>query len=266
MLVDESMVIGDIDVAYTEGGKGEDVVLVHGLAEDQHSFSVTQETLAGFHTLAYAFRGHGGTSIGNAKGSLEQLGEDLIALLETLEGPARCVGYSLGGTIVLWAAASRPDLISHVVVAGSSTVVGRSAVEFFKERIALIESNRTAFAMALREDTKAQITRQDADVDAVTERRLDAVGDGDGYINAARAMIAVNGKPLTPMLGKIKCPVDVIGGDRDVFCPRKAADIIMSGLSNGHYHEIADSGHLMSVDQPLVYANQIRDILTRRTT
>ena len=264
MAADRQRTIRDIDVAYSEMGDGESVVMVHGLAEDQHSFAALQNALPDFHTYAYAFRGHGGTSIGEADGSLQQLGEDLIAFLENVSGAARCVGYSLGGTIVLWAASRRPDLVQHAVIAGTSTIVGRTAVGFFNDRIDLIKKDKSAFAEALLSDTGVQILSADVDVDDVAAQRLKAVGDGQGYVNAARAMIGVNQTPLTPELVNIDCPVDVIGADGDVFCPRKAADIIMAELRHGNYHEIKNAGHLISVDQPDAYADAIRNILQRR--
>lgn len=264
MLADKRLNVRDIEVAYTESGEGELVVMVHGLAEDQGSFAALQNALPEFHTVAYAFRGHGNTSIGRADGTLAQLGEDLCALLEELGGPARCVGYSLGGMIVLWAAVHRPDLVRHVVTVGSSTVVGRAAVGFFEDRIQMILSDRDAFDTALRDDTAAQIRNPDADVGTVTLRRLEAIGDGAGYINAARAMIAIHREPFTGQLAGMECPVDVIGADGDVFCPRKAADIMLDQLGSARYHEIAGSGHLISVDQPAAYADVLRDILKRR--
>ena len=70
MLVDKQRRLRDIDVAYTECGNGDSVVMVHGLAEDQRSFSAVQQELSQFHTYAYALRGHGNTSIGEADGNL----------------------------------------------------------------------------------------------------------------------------------------------------------------------------------------------------
>ncbi|MGI9270350.1 MAG: alpha/beta fold hydrolase [Woeseiaceae bacterium] len=264
MGTEQQRAVRDIEVAFTENGNGDTVVMVHGLAEDQRSFADLQNALSDFHTYAYSFRGHGDTSVGEADGSLQQLGEDLIAFLEEVSGPARCIGYSLGGTVVLWAASRRPDLIQHVVIAGTSTIVGRTAVGFFHDRIELIQNEKPAFAKALRSDTAAQILNANVDVDAVTATRLEAIGDGQGYINAARAMIGVNEAPLTPELETIDCPVDVIGGEGDVFCPRKAADIIMAELKHGTYHEIKNAGHLISVDQPDAYAETIKNILHRR--
>ncbi len=256
--------IGDIDVGYTEKGAGEPVVLVHGLAEDRRHWARLQIGLQGSRSLAYDLRGHGETTLGLADGTLSQLGGDLVGFLETTTGPARCVGFSLGGTVVLWAAASRPDLIRHAVVAGTSTVVGRAAAAFFSERIELVSTNFAAFPCALREDTEKQIVTAKGNLAEVTdELRVEAVGNGGGYVNAARAMLAMHQSPLTPRLAEIRCPVDVVGADGDVFCPRKAADIMIEALPDATYHEIADCGHWMPVDQPEAYARTLGTILQR---
>ena len=257
--------LGDIEVGYTERGAVPPVVMVHGLAEDRRSWSVAQERLAAYRTLAYDLRGHGETEAGDGDGdgTLGQLAGDLARFLEALTGPAACLGYSLGGTVVLALAAARPDLVTRAVVSGTSSVVGRAAAGFFEERIGMLGSDRPAFEAALRDDTAAQIVTPGADLDAITRRRIEAVGDGRGYVNAARAMQGLRDAPLTGALARVRCPVDVIGGDGDLFCPRRAADIILAELADGAYHEIADCGHLMTVDQPEAYSVTLRAALER---
>ncbi len=256
--------LNDIEVEYHDNGSGPPAVLVHGLAEDQRSWLDAQKRIRGFHTYAYDLRGHGKTTIGDADGTLEQLGNDLIAFLEQVSGPAVCVGFSLGGTVVLWAAAHRPDLIPHAVVIGTSSIVGRAAVEFFHQRIKMIQSDPTAFASALKEDTAKQLVTNSAALEELATSRLEAVGNGAGYINAARAMARMREHSLSPLVGQIVCPVDVIGADKDTFCPKKAADILCGALQRLHYTEIAGAGHLMSVDQPEAYAKAIQTALSRR--
>ena len=105
----------------------------------------------------------------------------------------------------------------------------------------------------------------DAVLEEVTdELRVEPVGNGDGYVNAARAMLGMHQEPLTPRLGEIRCPVDVVGADADVFCPRKAADIMVEALTDAAYHEVADCGHWMPVDQPEAYARTLASILRGR--
>ena len=253
--------LADIGVGYTRMGEGPPAVMLHGLAEDRNSWADVQRRLSDFTTYAYDLRGHGETDLGEAEGSLEQLGGDLIAFLDALTGPADCIGYSLGGAVVLWVAAKRPDLVTRATVTGTSTVVGRRAAKFFRDRIETIRSDFSGFAGELKEDTRLQLVVAGDRLEDVTARRLAAIGTGDGYVNAARAMVRLNEEPLTQVLPEIACPVHVIGGDADVFCPRKAADIMIDALRNGTYHEVAGAGHLMSIDQPDAYAQAIRNAL-----
>ena len=101
----------------------------------------------------------------------------------------------------------------------------------------------------------------DVDVDAIAAARLVAVGTGAGYVNAARAMIGMRSAPLNPRLDRIAVPVDVIGADRDAFCPRRAADILLEALPDARYHEISGAGHLVSVDQPANYGRLLARLL-----
>lgn len=128
-----------------------------------------------------------------------------------------------------------------------------AAAGFYAERIELFRGgDKAAQAAALRSDTAAALHNTAVDVDAVTRERVEAVGDGAGYINAATAMASLSGNPLTPELEAItpQTPVTVIGAEHDTFCPRKAADIILGAIEHAEYREIAEAGHLMLIDQP----------------
>lgn len=243
--------LGDIEVAWRASGSGDPVVLVHGLAEDSRSWDAQLGRLGEYRTFAYDLRGHGKTTLGSADGTLAQLGDDLAHFLAEVTGPAICVGFSLGGAVVLWAAAHRPELVRRAVVLATSSVVGRRARDFYADRIDLVRANRRdEFALALREDTAAALARPDVDVDAVTARRLEAIGRGDGYVNGAVAMVALNSHPLTSDLQNVGCEVTVVGGERDTFCPRRAADVMLEVLPRARYVEIDRVGHLMNVDDP----------------
>lgn len=255
----------DIEVNYNKAGKGTPAVFIHGLAEDHQSWAGVQRDISGVESYAYDLRGHGQTSLGQPENTLEQLGGDLIAFLENVTGPAACIGFSLGGTVVLWAAAKRPDLVTHAIVVGTSSKVGRAAVGFFQNRIEQLEGDRPSFDKGLASDTASQLVRPHADINAIAAPRLAAVGEGGGYINAARAMIALAEAPLTPLLAEITVPVTVIGGEKDAFCPKKAADMICAELPEADYLEIPDAGHLMSVDQPGFYSATIQQAIRKGT-
>ncbi|MBB5159795.1 alpha/beta fold hydrolase [Saccharopolyspora phatthalungensis] len=256
-------VLNDVQVHYCTNGCGPAVVFVHGLAEDHGSWRHQQQEFADHRTYAYDLRGHGNSTLGEAEGSLGQLRDDLVAFLSEVSGPAVCVGFSLGGTVVLSAAAQRPDLVTGVVVLGTSSVVGRTAAEFYLRR-AEQATDPGEVLESLREDTSAMVTDSTVDIAELVAKRGEAIGDGRGYANAATAMAGLRGNPLTPELAAINCPVTVIGGENDAFCPRKAADILLDALPHATYREIPNAGHLMNVDNRHAVTTALRHALTDR--
>ena len=118
--------IGNNKVAFVSRGAGPSLVLIHGLGQDHRIWAEIQPALPEYTTIAYDLRGHGQTPVGDAAGTLAQLGDDLIAFLAAT-GPAVCIGFSLGGVIALWAASARPDLVKGGTVVGSTDEFGFKA-------------------------------------------------------------------------------------------------------------------------------------------
>lgn len=258
--------VEDLQVAYdATDGCGLPVVFLHGLAEDRATWALQIATATSRPCFAYDLRGHGETSIGDANGTLQQLGRDLLAFLRLVSGPSTVVGFSLGGTIALWAAAHDDDgLILDVIAIGASSVVGRQAAEFYTQRIALAADPASPpFRDAVRHDTAAGLHVEHARLSEVTAARLAAIGDGQGYINAAIAMQALNETPLTPELARVQVPVHVVGGSDDAFCPMKASQIILESLSEADYIEVPSAGHLMNIDNPQGVAAVLTTTLRR---
>ena len=256
--------LGDIDVAYVRSGEGPPLVMLHGLAQDHRMWAAEQEALAGLSTFAYDLRGHGRTTLGNADGTLPQLGYDLIAFLERF-GPAHCAGFSLGGTAALWAAAERPDLMHSVVAIATSSVVGRRAAAGVRERIQLFEhGDSPAMREVVLEDTRQQLARGAEPAERIVDGRMEAIGDGRGYVNGARAMVWMHEHPLNAALSRIELPVLVVGGERDAVCPPRAAEIMLEHLPSAEHEELAGTGHLITDEDPGALARILGDWVKRK--
>ncbi|HZJ98022.1 MAG TPA: alpha/beta hydrolase [Oligella sp.] len=246
-----SVDVGDINIAFSKTGAGPAVILVHGLAEDKSSWEQVISLLnVPASIYAIDLRGHGETTAGQGNGTLEQLATDLLGFIESVTGPAICIGFSLGGVIVLEAALQRPDLVNQAIVVGTSSKVGRAAVGFFEERIAQAESDFPNFIRALEDDTAGQIVSKHEQVQRVARQRIAAVGDAQGYINAAKAMVAFADTPLNERLKSIQVPVRIVQGEKDHYCPQKAADMLLAAMPSAELVVIPDAGHLIAVDQP----------------
>ncbi len=93
-------------------GGGEPLVLVHGSWVDATRWRFVVPGLAeSFHVLVYDRRGHSRSERPDAPGSVDEDGDDLAALLETLDlAPAHVVSNSYGGNIALRLATRRPEI------------------------------------------------------------------------------------------------------------------------------------------------------------
>jgi pimeloyl-ACP methyl ester carboxylesterase len=236
------------------------------LGEDHRSWRYQQRALSeSYCTIAYDIRGHGLTPIGDALGSLDQLGEDLADLIDGLElAPVPIVGYSLGGTIGMWVAANRPELVSAIAVVASSSVVGRRAADAYRASVELVRSgDLKAIRNDFAEHTLEGLHRRDVDVNQIVDYALDAIGDGLGYCNASLAMANLYDEPLAPHLQAITCRTLVVGGQFDTFCPRKAQDLILDSIPQAEYREIPDVGHLINDEDPESLTSVVASLLER---
>src|SRR5688572_13881467 len=96
---------GGVRIRYVERGAGVPVVLVHGFtANIERSWietGVLPDLARDYRVIAFDLRGHGGSDKPHEPRAYEEVGLDVIRLLDHLEiSRAHVVGYSLGGIIV----------------------------------------------------------------------------------------------------------------------------------------------------------------------
>ncbi|WP_067458137.1 alpha/beta fold hydrolase [Actinomadura macra] len=256
--------VDDIAVGFLHAGAGQSGVpwvFVHGLGEDSTSWTVQMSALGETRpTYAVDVRGHGRTGIGLANGTLRQLADDLLGFLESV-GPSVCVGFSMGGAIVLAAAARQPRLVEHVVPVCTSSVVSRRVAERFRARADGIASEGAAFARAaLMENLSTNVLNRPTDWEEQLASRLAAIGDGKGYANGARAMASMHEDPLTPRLADIRGPLDVFIGELDTSCPWRAGEIIVEAVADGRCHLLPGVRHFVNIEQPAVLTEALASL------
>lgn len=111
---------------YTEAGNGDPPLLfVHGWCGDHGYVAPQLEGFAGDHrVIAVDLRGHGASDKPVEDYTVDGFADDLIWLAGQLElTQLVLVGHSLGGVVVLEAAASRPDLIAAAVLIDPAPIV-----------------------------------------------------------------------------------------------------------------------------------------------
>jgi len=253
----------DIEVAWFEWGRGEPLVLVHGLGDDHRAWRQTLSWLAlDRRVIAYDLRGHGQTSLGDANGTLAQLGADLVTLLDALDlERADLCGFSLGGTIVMRAAIDRPERVRRLLPVATSSRVGRAAVPWYEERARLALEGAERLHPVLEQDTREQLSGKPGEAASHWTIRRQSTADPRGFANGCRAMARLQAEPLDPELARVSAPTLAIAAERDSLCPPRAAEIIAAAIPGARVEVIAGSGHQVEVECPAELSRAILSFL-----
>ncbi len=265
----------DIDIAVHEVGRGDPVLLVHGLGDDHRAWRRTVAPLMLSHRVVLMdFRGHGGTSVGRATGALDQLAADVVTVLDALGlDDVSLAGFSLGGTIAMRTALDHPDRVRALALIGTSSRVNTAARDWYLERAALVDDGQGERSDG-GDDAATLRDTLDADTRDVYRNRPEEIPDGvlirrqstadpRGFANACRAMAGLKAAPLDPELGSIKAPTLVVAGDADQHCPPRAGEIIASGIPGAQLRVLEDTGHPIPVERPAETAEAIAAVVAR---
>jgi pimeloyl-ACP methyl ester carboxylesterase len=107
-------------IGYEVAGDGPLIVCIPGMGELRSSYRFLVPALAeaGFRVAAMDLRGHGDSDATFDRYDDVAAGQDALALVDHLGGPAVLVGNSMGAGAAVWAAAERPDAVSSLVLLG----------------------------------------------------------------------------------------------------------------------------------------------------
>jgi pimeloyl-ACP methyl ester carboxylesterase len=256
----------DIDVAWFEAGRGETLILIHGLGDDHRAWRRTLPDLMLDHRVVmYNLRGHGGTTAGRGDGTLRQLRGDLVALMDSIGiDHAHIAGFSLGGTIAMRMAIDHPARVRGLVLVATSSRVGRTAADWYRQRAEMVEHRDPQIRDTLDRDTADVYSESPAELDAGLLIRRQSTSDPRGYGNACTAMAALNAAPLDPELPQISARTLVVASDLDRHCPPKAAEIIAAGIKGSRLEIIPGAGHPIPVEKPRELAGSMNSFLAAR--
>ena len=142
---------GGVRIHYTDEGRGEPVILVHGFANPanlQWRRTGRIEALSkDYRVIALDNRGHGRSGKPHDPEQYGiQMAEDLVRLLDHLDiEKAHIVGYSMGGFITLKMVTSHPDRVLSAAACGAGWLQSTEENREFGETVARAIENRSGF-------------------------------------------------------------------------------------------------------------------------
>jgi len=204
-----------------------------------------------YRVLRYDMRGHGASSVSLPPYTLDQLGRDVLLLLDQLEvDRVQFCGLSLGGLVGQWLALHAPQRISRLILANTAAQIG--ARQLWEQRIAAVQKegmNVLADATLPRWFTAAYRERHSDEMALV--RRMIASTNPIGY---AACCAVLRDTDLTGSVASIRTPCLVIAGTHDPATPPSDGQALAAAVSGAQYVEL-DASHMSAWEQADAFAH-----------
>jgi 3-oxoadipate enol-lactonase/4-carboxymuconolactone decarboxylase len=251
----------DVHLNYELEGSEEAPVLVlsNSLGSDLSMWAMQMPALlTHFRVLRYDTRGHGKSGVPQGDYTVEQLGGDVIGLLDHLGiTHAHFCGISMGGLTGMWLALHHPQRVRRLVLANTAARLGSD--ESWQARINAVRSEgMAALAPAIIERwyTPAYKSRCAAALEP-TQKTL-ATTSADGY---ASCCAALRDADLRDGLVRIALPTLVIAGTYDSSTPPSDGRAIAAKIDGAHYVEL-DAAHISNQEQAGAFTGAVLSFLT----
>jgi len=231
-----------IDINYTVEGAGPPVVMLHGATSSAAEDWAAQRPLfrKAFKIYLVDARGHAGTKWDVRDGlDRDMLVEDLRAFADELGlDTFHLVGFSMGAMTSLTFATRYPERLRTAIISG----------------IDIVREPRSSVARRLMDPQR--IEREEPSWAAQLERRHGPVQGEGAWKRLLPAIVDdVTKTPLVTFeeLRRIRLPVLLVYGDRDVFVPPDHAVSIYRHLPDARLLIAPNSPHTVMVSQPALF-------------
>jgi len=251
----------DLDVAVV--GEGPTLVLLHAFPFDRRMWDEERGRLSDrYRVITLSYRGCGASSQSVSAFSVDDLADDVVAVLDTLGVPMAAVaGLSLGGYVALALAARHPARLW--------------ALGLFCTRATGDDDG----AKQARQRSIARVAAGEADlfVDELVGRLLSpsatpaqlahARGLGERRPRTLISLLEVlRDRPdRTALLPQIRVPALVLSGAADQVVPGVEAERMAESIPGARHLRLAGAGHLCHLEQPEAFAQMLGDFLDQAT-
>jgi 3-oxoadipate enol-lactonase len=237
-------------IAYRRAGSGPPLVLLHPLALSGAVWGAFAGRLAGsFDVIAADARGHGASGWDGQRFGIDDLGDDVAALLDGLGlDAAHLVGMSMGGSTAVSFAGRYPGRVTGMVLADTTAWYGEDAPRTWEDRAVGVLTKPREQQVPFQADrwfTEAYRQRNPAEVNRVVGIFLRT--DSLAHAQACRALGTMDSRGL---LGRITARTLVLTGEEDYATPPAMGAAIADGVRDGEARVLPALRHLSLVEDP----------------
>jgi len=250
-------------LAFTDVGRGRPLVCLPGLGDTKELYRhVTPLLVArGFRAVSMDLRGHGESDASFSRHAPEDVGTDVLALVEHLGlRDAVLVGESFTAASAVWAAAERPDLVASIVLSGP--FVRDLPMSLGQRRMLRLLMRRPWGPLAWRFFYRSLHRLAPADLDTHARTLATNLHEA-GRFEALAAMMSASKSRCEARLGEVACPSLVVMGslDPDFPDPAEEANAIAARLPRARVAMVPGVGHYVPTEAPHLFADTLSTFL-----
>ena len=212
-----------------------------------------------FFVICYDTRGHGASSAPQGPYTLEQLGQDVVNLLDHLniEKAVFC-GISMGGLTGQWLAVHKAKRFNQIIVCNTAAKIGQE--QAWNERAALVREQGLqpiASTAAGRWFTDKFIQNNAAEVEKLQNSL--AAGSAEGYASCCEALAKAD---LREQLEEIRVPILVIAGQKDPVTTVSDGQYMVNHIKNSALFEI-NASHISNIECPNEFNQAVKQFIAQ---
>jgi 3-oxoadipate enol-lactonase len=253
--------VGELRTHYTlTGDKGPVSVLSNSLGTN---FSLWDAQMAElerrFRILRYDTRGHGQSSVTPGDYTIEQLGRDVLGLLDALGlDRAHFCGLSVGGMIGIWLGIHASGRLHRLVLCNTATRIGTK--EMWNTRIATVRKDgMKSVASAVIERWFTPAFRASCPETVARAQRMVESSPPEGY---AACCAAIRDMDQSQSVAQIRVPTLIIYGGSDKVTPVSDALFLAGQIERSVMVELA-AAHLSKVEQSEAFTEAVSSFLSK---
>ncbi len=200
-----------------------------------------------FRLLRYDHRGHGGSPVPPAPYTIDDLGGDLLALLDNLEiERVSFCGLSIGGMVGMWLASEVPERIERLALCCTSARLGPPGRWADRAETVRNDGLEAIVDAVVGRWFTAEFRVNNPETIQWAERMLKST-PAEGYAGCCEA---IRDMDLRSRLGAIRAPTLVVAGADDEAITLEHAELICDLIPVSDLEIVPEAAHLANVEQP----------------
>ena len=252
------------DRGSNNSGGGSPIVFVHGFPLDHTMWRAQLEAFAPTHrVIAPDLRGFGESPVRDGIATMEQMADDLVALLDALSvrQPVVLCGLSMGGYVAIEFLRKYAPRVRALILCDTRSAADTPETAANRHKTAELALSQgaapVAEAMLPRLAAPDARARQRTVVESLKQTML--ATDPRTIAAALRGMAARSDS--TPRLASIRVPTLVVVGQYDAITPVAEMRQMAKAIPHARFVVIPDAGHMAPMENPAAVNQAIAALL-----